>query len=384
MEVSMSTVTGSPLLTALAQVPDFRQSQDKRHPLAAILALACVAMLCGYTTLTAMSQWGREHGENVLRQLGFTHFPGPCVATLHRIFKHLDAAALEQALTTWLAANWPGQGGLAIDGKTVRGSQGAGQDPLALLAAFAHTVGVALSQRAIANHDEIAAAVTLLREHDLHGWIVTGDAKFAQKTVAEAVLAQGGDYVLVVKGNQPTLQMDIATLFRESQVVADTITHYREANLHGQRIEQRTVQASTALTAEYCQWPGLRQVIQIERRVINKKTGAAAVEISYGISSLAAERADAQRLAALIRGHWRIENQLHWVRDAIFGEDRCRVRTGQAPHVLAAIRNLVIGVVRLAGFSSVTEALRHHAAHQRAATHLVSRPPRIAARVRMK
>jgi predicted transposase YbfD/YdcC len=372
------------LLTALAQVPDFRQSQGKRHPLAAILALACVAMLCGYTTLTAMAQWGREHGESVLRQLGFTHFPGPCVATLHRIFKHLDAAALEQALTTWLAANVPGQGGLAVDGKTLRGSQCAGQDPLALLAAFAQTVGVVLSQRAIAHHDEIGAAVALLQAYDLHGWIITGDAKFTQKAVVEAVLAQGGDYVLVVKGNQPTLQADIATLFDECQVVADTLTHYRAVDLHGQRIEQRTVQASTALTAEYCQWPGLRQVIQIERRVINKKTGAAAVEISYGISSLAAERADAQRLAALIRGHWRIENQLHWVRDVVFGEDRCRVRTGQAPHVLAALRNLVIAVVRLAGFASVTEALRHYAAHQRAATHLVSRPPRIAARVRMK
>src|SRR5512135_3596979 len=99
MEVSMPTVAGSPLLQALAQVPDFRQSQGKRHPLAAVLALAVVAMLCGYTSLTAMSQWGREHGARLLGQLGFTHFPGPCVATLHRIFKDLDAAALETALT---------------------------------------------------------------------------------------------------------------------------------------------------------------------------------------------------------------------------------------------------------------------------------------------
>jgi predicted transposase YbfD/YdcC len=341
-------------------------------------------MLCGYTSLTAIAQWGREHGESVLRPLGFTHFPGPCVATLHRIFKHLDVATLEKVLTAWLTALLPGKGGLAIDGKTARSSQCAGQEPLALLAAFAHTVGVALGQCAIANHDEIAAAVALLQGYDLQGWIVTGDAKFAQKAVVQTVLAQGGDYVFVVKGNQPTLQADIATLFSESQVVADTITRSRTVNLHGQRIEQRTLQASTALTAEYCQWPGLQQVFQIERRVTNKKTSRTSTETSYGISSLSAQQADARRLAVITRGHWGIENRLHWVRDAVFGEDRCRVRSGQAPQVLAALRNLAIGLMRLAGFASVSEGLRHYGAHQRAATYLVVRPPRIAAWVRMK
>ncbi len=380
----MPTVAGSPLLTALAHVPDFRQSQGQRHPLAAVLALACVAMLCGYTSLTAIAQWGREHDENWLRQLGFTHFPGPCVATLHRIFKQLDVAVLEKVLSAWLEAHLPSKGGLSVDGKTARGSQSEGQAPLALLAAFAQRVGVAVAQCAIANHDEIAAAVSLLQGQDLHGWIVTGDAKFAQKSVVEAVLIQGGDYVFVVKGNQPTLQADIATLFSESQVVADTITRSRQVNLHGQRIEQRTLQASTALTAEYCQWPGLQQVFQIERRVTNKKTGITTAEISFGISSLSAQHADAKRLAAFTRGHWSIENQLHWVRDTVFGEDRCRVHTGQAPQVLAAMRNLAISLIRLSGFASVIEGLRHYGAHQRAATYLVSRPLRIAASVRMK
>ncbi len=380
----MPTVAGAPLLIALAQVPDFRQSQGKRHPLVAVLALACVAMLCGYTNLTAMSQWGHEHGERVLRELGFTHFPGPCVATLHRIFRQLDVAAFEKVLTAWLAANLPGKGGLAVDGKTARGSQFERQDPVALLAAFAHTIGVALSQCAIENHDEIAAAVALLQGQDLQGWIVTGDAKFAQKSVVEAVLAQGGDYVFVVKGNQPTLQADIATLFSESRVVADTITRSREVNLHGQRIELRTLQTSTALTAEYTQWPGLQQVFQIERRVTNKKTGVTTIEISFGISSLSAQQANAKRLAAITRSHWSIENNLHWVRDAVFGEDRCRVRSGHAPQVLAAIRNLAISLIRLAGFVSVSEGLRHYGAHHRGATYLVSRPPRIAPLVRMK
>lgn len=380
----MPTVAGSPLLTALAEVPDFRKSKGKRHPLVAILALACAAMLCGCTSLTAMSQWGREHGSSLLSQLGFTHFPGPCVATLHRVFKQLDAACFEQILAAWLQANLACKGGLSVDGKTVRGSQHEGQDPVALLAAFSHTVGVVLGERAIENHDELGAAVALLQGCDLQGWIVTGDAKFAQKSLVDTVLARGGQYVFVVKGNQPTLQADIATLFGESQVVADTITRSRSVNLHGQRIEQRTLQASTALTAEYCQWPGLQQAFQIERRVTNKHTGLSSTEISAGITSLSARQADARRLATLARGHWAIENQLHWVRDVVFGEDRCRVHCGQAPQVLAALRNLAISLLHLAGFPSVSEGLRHYASHQPAATYLVSRPPKIAPLGKMK
>src|SRR5512136_1434948 len=122
MEVSMPTVAGSPLLTALSQVPDFRQSKGKRHPLVAVLALAVVAVLCGARSLTAISQWGREHSEQVLKALGFTHFPGPCVATLHRIFSQLDVSLFEQILTAWLESWLLCRGGLSLDGKTLRGS----------------------------------------------------------------------------------------------------------------------------------------------------------------------------------------------------------------------------------------------------------------------
>ncbi len=91
----------TPLLTALANVPDSRKSQGKRHPLSAVLALAIVAVLSGAQSLTAISEWGREQSAELLRQLGFTHWPGPCIATLHRIFRDLDVAALETVLTDW-------------------------------------------------------------------------------------------------------------------------------------------------------------------------------------------------------------------------------------------------------------------------------------------
>src|SRR5512144_294326 len=118
----MSTASGYPLLQALAKVADFRKLRGRRHALVAILALGCVAALCGACSLTTISQWGRHHDAKVLAKLGFTHFPGPSVATLHRVFSHLDVVSLEQALTEWWQSWLPVLGPLAIDGKTVRGS----------------------------------------------------------------------------------------------------------------------------------------------------------------------------------------------------------------------------------------------------------------------
>jgi predicted transposase YbfD/YdcC len=383
MEVSMPTVAGSPLLTALSQVPDFRQSKGRRHPLVAVLALAVVAVLCGARSLTAISQWGREHSEQVLEVLGFTHFPGPCVATLHRIFSQLDVNLFEQILTAWLESWLFCRGGLALDGKTLRGSGDSDSPPVQLLAAFVQTLGVVLGQQAIRGQDQIAAAIALLQGLDLHGWIITGDAGLTSRALAQTVIDQGGEYVLTVKANQAVLYDDIATLFSESRVVAETITKTRQVNLHGRRIEQRAVEASTAL-AGYSELPGLQQVMRIERRVTDKQTGTVSDEITYGVASLTAAKANAKLLAGYTRGHWGIENRLHWVRDVDYGEDVSRVRTGNAPQVMAAIRNVAINLMRLNGFDSVAEAIRHYAAHQLAATFLVTKPLRIPSRVRSR
>ena len=176
------------LTAALLQVTDFRKRRGKRHPLSALLALACAAALCGACSLTAISQWGREHGSALLAQLGFTRFPGPCVATWHRVFPKLDVAALERVLTGWLQMHFPAEQGLAFDGKTLCGSRDESGDAVALLAAFAQAVGVALGQQSIEHGDEVQATLTLLQSLDLRGWVVTGDARLTRKPLAKAVI----------------------------------------------------------------------------------------------------------------------------------------------------------------------------------------------------
>lgn len=380
----MSTVAGCPLLQALSKVDDFRKSRGKRHPLLAILALGCTAALCGASSLTAMSQWGRDHNPKLLAKLGLTHFPGPSTATLCRVFSQVDVAALEQALTEWWQAWVPGLGPLALDGKTVRGSRHGSQEALQLLAAFATRVRVVLAQRAVEHGDEIATALALLEGLSLKGWIVTGDAKLTQKAIVAKVMAQGGDYVLTVKDNQPTLRDDIATLFSEPTVVAETITSTRRTDLHGSRIEVRTLQASSALTAEYCGWTGLQQVFRVERQRIDKRSGARSITVGFGITSLAPARADATRLAAILRGHWAIENRLHWLRDVDFAEDASHIRTGKAPQIMAIFRNVAISLLGLLGYDSPIEGLRHFAGHPADAVKLVTQRPRLSAGAKMK
>src|SRR5512135_1347871 len=372
----MKTVTGYPLLQALSKVADFRKSRGRRHPLVGILALSCVAALCGASSLTAISQWGRHHSPAVTARLGLTHFPGPSIATLHRVFSHVDVVSLERALTDWWQAWLPALGPLAMDGKTVRGSGGPGAAALQLLAAFATQVRLVLAQRAIANYDEIEAALALLEGLDLHGWIITGDAKFTQKAIVKTIIEHGGDYVLTAKANQPTLVDDIATLFDDPKLVAETITTTRRIDLHGSRIEVRELRASSALSAEYCGWTGLRQVFRIERHRINKRTGKHEIQVRYGITSLSPERADAKRLAAILRGHWGIENRLHWVRDVLLGEDASRIRTGHAPQVMAVFRNVAVSFLGLLGFDCPSEGLSHFAWTPAEAIKIVTRCPK--------
>jgi len=380
----MTTVAGAPLLEALSEVSDFRKSRGKRHALVALLALGCVAAICGCSSLTAISQWGRHHSAEIMCRLGFTHLPGPSIATLHRVFSRVDAAALEQTLTAWWQIWLAGRGALALDGKTVRGSGAEDHTALQVLAAFAGQVRVVLAQQAISNGDEIGAALALLEGVDLQGWIVTGDAKLTQKAIVERVMAQGGDYVLTAKANQPTLCDDIATLFAEPQVVAETITTTQRIDLHGSRIEVRRLQASSALTAEYTGWPGRQQVFRLERCRIDKRSGERTTTVVFGITSLNADCADAKRLAALSRGHWSIENRLHWVRDVAFDEDASRIRTGQAPQVMTILRNIAIGFLGLLAYDSPTEGLRHFAWNAAEAVDLVTKLPVLAPRAKMK
>ena len=366
-----------PLIEVLAEIPDFRSPHGRRHPLAAILALACSAMLCGYRSYTAIAEWGRHYGAHLVQALGFTH-RSPCAATLHTVLRHVDREAVEAQLGAWAEAllgeepgRTAGAEAIAIDGKTLRGSKKQGAPGAHLLSVLAHRVGLTLAQQAVDDKtNEIPVALALLRHLVLEGRIVTMDALLTQRQIAQHIVDARGDYVMIVKENQPQLLDDIQTVFALPSVAGERRTAAETLDLGHGRIEQRGLQTSNVLMG-YSDWPGLAQVFRLERQVILKKTGEVRQEVVAGVTSLVPERADAAQLLALVRGQWHIENHSHWVRDVTFDEDRSQVRCGNIPQVMAALRNTVIGLIRWAGHTNIAAACRRFAAQPQTALHLI-------------
>jgi len=366
-----------PLIEVFAEIPDFRGQQGKRYELKAILALACSAMLCGYRSYGAISQWGRNYGQQLVQVLGFKTGQTPCAATFNTVFRQLDWGQFEAKLNQWVeevlssvAESESGEA-ISLDGKTLRGSRKQGAQSAHLLSALSARLGLTLRQQAVeAKTNEIGRVSDLLKELVLEGRVFTMDALLTQEKVAEQIVEGGGDYVMIVKGNQPSLQACLAALFETpSGSLLERPSAQTLDQGHG-RIEQRKIECSTSLTG-YGYWPGLEQVFRLERNVTIKKTDQQRSEVVYGVTSLSPKQADASRLLSLVRGHWAIENGSHWVRDVTFDEDRSQVRVGNIPQVMASFRNLAIGLLRQAGETNIAAACRRMAAQPWSALALI-------------
>lgn len=370
-----------PLIVVLAEVTDFRRPRGKRHALPAILALVCVAILCGYRSYSAIAQWARVYPRELVVALGLTHATPPCAATLFTILRNLDRKQIESKLGEWaesVLSALPPQPtedeAEALDGKTLRGSLHQGALDTHLLSALSHRLGLTLAQQGVNDKtNEITHALPLLRGLVLEGRILTMDALLTQRSIAQAIVEAGADYVMLAKANQPQLEADIALVFTEPpeddpQSHAETIDR-----AHG-RIEQRRLTLSSAL-ADFSDWPGLKQVFRLERKTILRSTGEIRTETVHGLTSLDSTQAAAQRLLGLTRCHWHIENRSHWVRDVTFDEDRSQVRCGSTPELMAAFRNTAIGLLRVAGESNIAAACRRLAAQPRSAIALIGLAP---------
>lgn len=201
------------LLEVLAQIPDPRSRRGRRHPLCAILSLAVLAMLTGCKSYQAIAQFGRQRGFALAHALGFTRGKTPCKSTFSVLFRAIDVAAFEAALSGWVASRLGQAEGLAIaiDGKTARGSKDGEVPGVHLVAAYCPDAQAVLAQvRVDAKTNEHKAALELLGILPVKGNVFTGDALFCQRDFCFKVIDGEGDYVLLVKDNQPSLAVDIA------------------------------------------------------------------------------------------------------------------------------------------------------------------------------
>jgi predicted transposase YbfD/YdcC len=256
----------------------------------------------------------------------------------------------------------------AVDGKTLRGSRhplasGTGQPGRHLLAVIDQHTRVVLGQVGVdGKTNEITAFAPLLDTLtgiSLSGVVFTADALHTQRDHVEELHRRGAHWALTVKGNQPTLRRQLAALpWRQVEPA-----HRSAQTAHGRR-EIRTLKVVTV--AAGIEFPHARQAIQITRRTrsVSTRTGRRGrwrTETVYAITDLPPHQARPDELATWIRGHWQIENGLHWIRDVTFAEDLSQVRTGNAPQVMASLRNLVISLHRLTGATNIAAALRYHA-----------------------
>ncbi|MHB1431778.1 MAG: ISAs1 family transposase [Streptosporangiaceae bacterium] len=341
------------LLDLLAQVPDPRKRRGRRHPLAGLLAVGIAAVIAGSRSFAAIGQWAADAGPETLAVLGADRGAAE-ESTFRRAFALVSADALDRALGAWLHTRAARAGGrlvIAIDGKTVRGARSkAGKAPH-LAAALAHGIGAVLGQVATEEKsNEIPAVRDLLAAFaDLAGAVCTLDAMHAQRDTAQAILGRGADYVMTVKANMPTLYRQLRNLPWASVPASSAVS-----TDHGRRA-RRTIKV--VLTPSWIEFEGAAQVAQLRRTVTRK--GRKTVEVAYLITS--DRSADPATLAAWVRGHWHIENKLHWVRDVTYLEDKSLVRTGNAPRVMASLRSLAISILRLDGHANIAAANRHHA-----------------------
>jgi predicted transposase YbfD/YdcC len=340
----MSLASGNSPLVCLESVVDPRVDRSKRHKLVDILVIALCGFLGGCEGWVDVEMFGISKREWFEK---FLELPNgiPSHDTFGRVFALLDPQQLTQVLREFVqAVTGPLQGkAVAIDGKTLArsGETTTGKEALHLVSAWATERGVVLGQVATATHsNEITAIPALLQVLDVRGATVTIDAAGCQKAIVRQVRAQGADYVLAVKGNQKNLQEVVQfQLGRGHSNVLRSKLKTREKN-HG-RMEQRSYTAMAAPTAVRRHWLDAQSIVRVCRQTTSQ--GQKTKEVRDFISSLPPQ---VERLASLIRGHWGIENRLHWSLDVTFNEDQSRIRQGHAAENAGLLRRLALSILK--------------------------------------
>ena len=397
------------LAGVFGHVTDPRKARGKRHPWTFIWTIISTAVLCGQRTPHAIAHWAHLHAEELVRCLQPARPTVPSEATIRRALRHIDLAEFEHQLSLFtpvplpLAADpaqqtgdpsaatapppaagpaavqaSPGGAplrGQAVDGKAVRGAGMHGPRPH-LVSLVAHDSARVLAQRAVVDKRHESSAVgPLLQGRDLTGSITTMDAGLTQRKLALQILAQNGHYLMVVKRNQRQLYDELALFFQSPPLPCEAPWRVVETVTKGHgRLETRRL-TCTADVDDYLTWPGVRQVLRRECERIILKTGEVSRSVTYGLTSVAVDEALPAELERFWRGHWTIENRVHYVRDVSLGEDAGQAATGSTPQALAAVRNGVLALLRWAGWTNVADALRTYAASLPAALTLIGATP---------
>jgi predicted transposase YbfD/YdcC len=315
------------------------------HNLSAVLFIALAAVLCGAESCADMAEFGAAK-KRVLRRVLRLEHGIPSHDTFSRVFRLLDPEQFEATFRRFMAAFAKSNGikltgVVAVDGKAVRGAfeRGARTTPLHVVNVWAAEQRLALSQRKAPGRNEVAGALEVLKLLSLRGCIVTADALHCHGGFAKAVLDRGGAYVLALKQNQSAIFADVVR--RIDTAVKRDEGEEAPATRHGRLEHRRAIVVADTRLAKAHEFPGLRAVARVD--AVRRLNGKEETLVRYFLLSC---RLSATRLLDVVRTHWSIENQLHWVLDVVFDEDGARNRKDHGPENLAVLRKLALNILR--------------------------------------
>jgi len=342
------------LLEHLSAIEDPREPWRVAHPLPEVLFVVVCGTICDCDDYDGIAEWGEAHLDFLRRYMPYHHgVPGGRWLTI--LMNRINPSLFSAAFSAWVRETWPDKPDfVAIDGKTSRRSHDRSADkaPLHLVSAFATTARLVLGQEAVTDKSNEITAIPILLERlgkddGLKGALVSIDAIATNATIATAIRDAGADYLLAVKANQPTIRSEIEAYFADAP--ADRLDHSIDLGKAHGRIEQRTVTVSgetdwlsgTRRFPGELRLPAAASIVRVAAHAELKDR--CRIETRYYISSATLS---AQQAANAVRGHWMIENALHWTLDVVFKDDQSRLRKGHGANNMAIVRHFAINLVR--------------------------------------
>jgi predicted transposase YbfD/YdcC len=374
IDAGLRYVLGS-LYDRFQGLSDPRKAKGKRYSLLTLLVVIFLAKLSGQDKPGEIADWARNHAGTLAGLLHLGRVWMPHHNTIRRVFQVIvSEAEFERLLEAYHQPPGAQLGELlALDGKALKGTRRGVEDRCEYVVSVydGQSQRVLVQEVVETKENEMVAAPQALARVPLAGKIVTGDAIHAQRGLSAYIVAQGGDYLWPVKANQPQMYQAMEQLFASQQPIpgwgqipTDFQTAHTTNRGHG-RLEVRTLHTSEMLN-DYLDWPAVGQVYQLKRQFSWVRQGRVyktSAEVEWGVTSLTRRLASPERLLALRRGHWLIETGLHYRRDVTFHEDATRMTLGPAGRILSIIHDLVLGLLKTAGFTNAAQGRRWFAGH---------------------
>jgi predicted transposase YbfD/YdcC len=368
----------------ICKLSDLRGVNGKRYELEGVLTIVVMAKLCGEDKPMGIAEWAKHRKEELVKLLCLNWSRMPHHNTYRRILAHkVYVEEVERLVGEY---NQHGEHGqvYALDGKARRGMRKKDEDGQAYgLSIYDVQEAKVMSQVEVGRKEnEIVRAPKALKRVEISQKVITADAMHTQRGLATQILGAQADYVFPVKENQPQLYKNIQSLFAPEypkpgfgKIQTDFLSARKVNKGHG-RIEVRTITTSEMLNP-YAAWPGLAQVYRLERQFHwrrNGRTYRSSSQVEFGITSLTRKQVVPKQLLQIRRAHWGIETGLHYRRDVTLKEDATRMTVGNTGKVMASINNLVLALIRQAGFYNAAQARRWFAAHLSQAFALLTTP----------